>query len=75
MVAVTKYCFDSPNPVTKTILLQEFFGKIFKISFRKRNSRGDRDLGVTLITMLLRSLDYADFVYSPSRVILILSPS
>jgi len=25
--------FDSPDPVTKTILLQEFFGEIFKISF------------------------------------------
>ena len=56
MVAVTRYCFDSPNPVTKTILLQEFFGKIFKISFRKRNSRGNRDLGVTLITVLLKVL-------------------
>ena len=42
----TKYYFDSPNPVTKTIFLQELFGQIFKISFGKRNVRSNRNLGV-----------------------------
>ena len=77
MITVTTKCYSgSPNPVTKTIFFQEFFCQILKISFGKRNVGSNRNLGVALmITMLLRTLDYAVFMDSPSRVILTLSPS
>jgi len=39
---------NNTDPVTKAILLQELFGKIFKISFRKGNIRCNRKLGVAV---------------------------
>ena len=70
----TKYHINSlpVNPVTKTMFPQKLFGQIFKISFQKRNVGSNRNLAVAL--MLLRTLDYADFMDSPLSVILTLRP-
>lgn len=38
--------FDSPNPVTEGVLLQELFGEVLEIALRERDARSHRDAGV-----------------------------